>query len=602
MKKLNIVILFIIFQESSPYFLNKSQQSHLYECVQNVVFNLNSDIMVIGNGDVKHDLLFKIVYETSRYKIGNRDFSQATKFIQSDIYIIATNTYDGLKNKLQNLTFDIYFNPSALTIVVLESSVLNDISVVFKQLYSFNIFNVSVITQFLKSDVPSIVLPDHTKCKFCDITKEMLIFINCNEINNKFNVEVLNSKIKYVSNAISLHSYNTTIMLEKHAPFAFFKIKDSIDTEEGYEGIFLNKIKNRYNVKYVENIHNEIIGSNIHNVSSVILRRVFYGEYDGVVGGLILSAERKQALDFVYPHLFDYFVVIIPRSPIIERWKSTLYSFSITVWILISIVTLLFSIFALILNIFIKQRDKCGVFVSVLGYFFGNSHQIRSNSNTRIALISWSIFTWLLCSYFQSKLSSVFTRPAHQSQIGSLDDISEQRYTLYINRASYWFIENTFGKKPSEVFTDIKICNNMLECLHHVSMGGKRVTISSNLHFLYYESSFRDEYGEQKLYKLPKPYFSFWFSIYMRRGHPLVKSMRSLEMSIIESGLLGKSILDLHFNISVKKHFYKNNKINSISYKDMEGIYYILLIGWLLSTIIFILELVNHKLKYHIYR
>ncbi|GBP27047.1 hypothetical protein EVAR_11283_1 [Eumeta japonica] len=106
-------------------------------------------------------------------------------------------------------------------------------------------------------------------------------------------------------------------------------------------------------------------------------------------------------------------------------------------------------------------------------------------------------------------------------------------------------------------------------CLQYVSQGGKRVTVISNSLFENIKMLYRDSEGHPTLHVLLHPYTYIWRTNYMRRGHPCLEQIRSLELWTIAAGLLDEARKKLTYAYKLKYPVPSKKPFQAISTYDL---------------------------------
>lgn len=508
-------------------------------------------------------------------------------FIYNEAYIVLVEDYDDVLTRSIFLTNDTYWNPAAPIIVMNKNAQVNNVSKVFEifsNLYAFNLLFIGKIDVI--NSIPYIFTHDLDSSVSCANISYSIKQFKCNEINDDiFNV------ITYRREKVHC---DTKIVLNGIFPLTFLKTKTEGNEFErkGYENVFFKLSEEFLKIEFKRNYENERVGNVFENFSATgLLKQIKDGKIEGITGGMLLLEQRAKIFDYVYTRFADFYVVVIPKSSKIEKWKAIFLTFNTAVWGLMISLFITFAFFCITLNIF-NTKDHIKTFLILFGYYFGfiSTYKNRAFSH-RLLIFIWCLGAWLFICYFQSVLSSVFTSPGYYHQIETLDEVIDLRFDLYINEVYRNFIGDSLEINFTESFRSLIYCDSMLHCLKDVSVGGKRATITSFLYFRYHEALFLDEFGEPTLYYLLKPFNQMWLTTYLRKGHPNLNNLRLLEMRIIEGGFLAKSFKEVK---SITVDTIKGS-FTAIKQSDLAGIYYILMSGWSLTFVIFLLEVCKYK-------
>lgn len=585
-----MILLFFIptFVQSIDIFAKKYSEIDI--CAMRLAKILSSvDVTLIK---MKEDEQFsELFYKLSENRIFNRKFSEtfaASNYVRESAYVIAAVDFKELIDAMDRANRDACWNPKAPHIILLDvintDEVLQNVFQYLARLYVFKIILV------ISTKDPYIVMYDFDKVLYCNTINNKLLHFRCDNIIN--NTHFNHKAQKVINNKEAIVNCNSTFILHSIFPFAFLKTAPILNefSHRGYEDIFFKFAVEYLNIPHNENVNYDKVGFVFENHSSSgLLNKMQNGMLDGITGGMLLVDVRLRVLDYVYPRFPDTYIMVIPKAAVIEKWKAIFLTFNVIVWCGIFFVFTLFSVLSMAVNIFNVKNDRVRTVLSLYGYLFGNiCDNVDTTFMKRLMILIWVVNSWLLSIIFQSKLSSIFTSPGYYHQINSIEEISKNNFDFIVNELTFTFIKDSLGKNFTDIFSSVSYCRTVLQCLKNVSLGGKKATVTSYSYLKYNEEQFRNEVGEPLLHYLPKPFNQMWLSTYVRRGFPKTTKLRSLEMSIIENGLLEKSINDVKARTMKSSNY---NDFKEINLHDLGGIYYILMCGWLLSFIVFITEI-----------
>lgn len=174
---------------------------------------------------------------------------------------------------------------------------------------------------------------------------------------------------------------------------------------------------------------------------------------------------------------------------------------------------------------------------------------------------------------------------------------SRKDYELVLNEKLNIFAKSTKDMDLSSFVEGSRkqSCNNNIECMNMVATGGKKYSFMSRLVYKFFEPLFQDEHGESKLYMLQNPYYHLQMTTYLKKGSPNTERLRFLERNIVETGLKERSMTQVIHKNKLKYFKLQSVNTNSLSTKDIAGLYYLLFSGCVLSMITFLCELVMYR-------
>ncbi|KAH9629722.1 hypothetical protein HF086_001535 [Spodoptera exigua] len=284
------------------------------------------------------------------------------------------------------------------------------------------------------------------------------------------------------------------------------------------------------------------------------LKTIQDNEVDIVVGGMLLVPSRAVAFNYVYGHLVytDEIRFVVRRAKEQPAWKNIYLEFSTTVWMLLSLTLVLYSI---ILIKLLRAADKGYIVLVLVDILVLHGRNIRSRWMVKMVLLSWIIFAYLVNVFYQSNLVSLTTNPALQYQISEEEDIYRYKLKPCLGTImSKYYVESIQSDKEYDIHNG---CHGLMESVKTVSKSENLFTLLLYAIYQYYEDDFFDEYGDPRVVTLSKPYSKVIYALYMYKGFPLIHELCQKCLQLRESGLVDKVMRDLNYLNKIKHTFHK---------------------------------------------
>lgn len=194
---------------------------------------------------------------------------------------------------------------------------------------------------------------------------------------------------------------------------------------------------------------------------------VTYGYVDfGFMSSFSFEEQNDDIkLKFTYPRRMDNVVVVVPRSEKIPQYRYIFLVFGFTVWVFIlgsvGVVSVFQHIFSNIRNspLLISCLDAHGILLSQ------SANSLNTGSTAlKTLLVLWIYTSMVLNVAFQCSLTSIMINPKYEKEIDTLQELYESEYKIMINP---WHIKNVpeFSNLHGKMVVEFEstIFNKMME-------------------------------------------------------------------------------------------------------------------------------------------
>nr|AMM70640.1 ionotropic receptor 60a2b [Heliconius melpomene rosina] len=610
MKLLNMLlqIFFIIFHTSNNIAVSQNWNSDL--STNNILHDIyeNAVIECIVSTSYKYipcGTHFTLVSSTyfidgvnsllsyrSCYTFLSRSFETRKWKTWTDVYIFYTKNYQEIYISFTTLSKDVFWNSRAVFFVVVDDLYKSEYSEVFNILLNHNIFNVLLIT---KSNGHFTAYKYHA----FDEGKCGQSINKIEEISDCRNLHSIRLNYTYLEN--KLRNCTITVAAFEDMPNVIFQSKKVGKipqwTEKGLEQYIIDNIAQKENltIKYIYDLShgNGVIFYNF--TVTGVLSYLHNNTASVVIGGFALIKNRIKLFEYISGYCTYNLCLFTPAS-VEETWKKVYQEFGISTWLLIGL-TYIFAAVVITLSrrFLLGDEDRKIIILKIWGYLYGQTDivLIKTNKMKKI-VIFWIWFTFFMTSFYNSALSSLLTRTVKVNTKIDTTSLSALPWEPCISDATRTFYKFTFNETfPGNTNANCKLSEDVLDTIaNNVNYFG----LDADYTYQMRKSKYVDENGNSKINSWHYPN-DLMHAMYTTRGFPLHHKFQKYTTFHFESGLLQRQRAKIYHQLVTPSHHYKETfKILRLS--DFRIHYAVLIIGYTVSLISFIIELSLNKVYY----
>ncbi|XP_075974126.1 uncharacterized protein LOC142975270 [Anticarsia gemmatalis] len=563
------------------------RSDELVDCITEMVtkfFSPQKVLTYVGNKQDDDEFLEEI-HETNSVAMMSRRSSRKLP-VQHEGYLISSRNYTAFSSRFPNLAKESTWNPEARFLVVIDSLEYDQLEHVFDALLKKHVINVIVVNGTGDGDLYTYNPFDNYGCgKYYN---EIISHGMCSEALKN---EVDLYPDKYIT---GVRNCTFNVLIPNSPPYTMFP-KNKTDTSSplayGMETYFLQLIGEmdgfKIKLSFDESGRDRFPTVTEDMVAGGALQAIQNNEADILLGGRLLVPSRAVAFDYIYDLLpyVDEIRFIVRRAADVPLWKNVYLEFDSTVWMLLLLSLVLYSMIMIIL---LRVEDKSNVVLKLLDNLLLHSNSIQGHATVKIIFIIWVWFAYLINSFYQSGLFSLTTNPAMETQISSeADIISRNLKPCFSEMMGNYYMEAT---QSNLTYHAIPGCNASFESLRTVKDSNDYYTIFIYGLYLYNKWDLTDEYGNPQVYSIKKPFSKVIYSMYLYHGFPLVHELRLSALRVREMGLVDKASSDMVYKKFIKHQFH--NKAYGSRFVIPWCVY---IFGCLLATITLVLELLSKQ-------
>lgn len=559
-----------------------SEDNDMKECASKVIASDKSNHSLIISMMAVDDAVAQTFYQIENNTFISRNQNWYNDTLPTDVHVVMSKDVDDLKNKINVLRNDYYWNPRDKIVMIFENSFFKNELVIF--LRKYNIINVTIIVKSLNERHKIHAFgPELDKCN-----KPLQIeFIGyCSEMGINYFFPV--------TKAQKLNKCRVKFTTHTYLPYTG-TLQNGL---KGVDDYILDTIHRTLGITFelVRHRLNEDFGKPMSNGTfSGLLRSVSKHDVEGAVGGLQITYERVPVCDFIYPHGINHLKVVIANTDLLGTWETVLHQLNFATLILIFTLFVIFSTATTTLLIFPvspNKRDITRNCLIVWGYFLNNMNVriISPRLSHRIIVIDMLAFTILMYSVIQASLSSATTKPTREYQATDVNEIMK----------SYYAITRTNCKALN--VPETKTCKTLRECVTEVknskSTNKPLYTIIPETYYHYYKWHLLDNKGYFEIHDLRESVGIVYQSLCFVKGSSILPAIDTVIESMVSSYLIEHYLEIIEYSERLE-HFYSrpHQPLRKYDVYEISKAFNILICGLSISLIIFIIEVLSYKHK-----
>lgn len=179
------------------------------------------------------------------------------------------------------------------------------------------------------------------------------------------------------------------------------------------------------------------------------------GKANLTIGGFSFTIKRAQLMSASSPYLYSSLLYAVPKGQAYTALEKLFLPFKLQIWILMGMLML----FALITTTFLSEkklkflageRNNKTPFLNTVSVLFGGAVTFPPKRNfARTVFMIWIFGCIVVRSAFQGSLFEYIQKPRNIPSAGTLTELIDRNYTLYMSTAIFQLFRNTskFHKK-----------------------------------------------------------------------------------------------------------------------------------------------------------
>ena len=377
---------------------------------------------------------------------------------------------------------------------------------------------------------------------------------------------------------------------------------------EGWEAMLLRIVLQQMNMTFIHVPTPEEFEKK-QNSFYHIIKFLFLREYDIIVGnvGYILLNEEMLS----YTNSYDILTIswYVPCSEKFPRWSSIFRILSVELWLVLIISIVIMTILTTLVGRYSCTLERQGYktlkssFINIWAVILGVSvSSMPRNLSLRSLFFTWVCFSVAFSTVFQSFLTTFLTDCGYKTPIKNMDELFASGIKTAYHQSDDNFFELIVGTeslqiKRNHVNCPLKICFAWIKDHKNVSI----IMLDKLAEELYATGYFIGKNSEPLLCKLEDGMFlSIGQTMQLFHGDPLTRRVNEILDRVVEAALHKIWISLLMNGYKIYSHkiamVHPLEEYYSFNLYHMQPAFYLLFIGWCLSAICFMFELLYFRL------
>jgi hypothetical protein len=200
-----------------------------------------------------------------------------------------------------------------------------------------------------------------------------------------------------------------------------------------------------------------------------------------------------------------------------------------------------------------------------------------------------------MSTVFQAFFISYLVEPGYGKKIETFDELLNSSLAYGYNEAMEFGLASTSYKEHERFpYSRRQNCDDMKECMKRIANHSQLCTISAEPFSQYLASEMGIRDSRKYLCSLDENVVTFGLSSLLKNGSPFLNRLNGLSRASLEGGLLDRYWAQLLWmkNLRSKVRFldHENDLYFVFSLSHLSSAFSVLAFGWLLSSVVFIAE------------
>lgn len=513
----------------------------------------------------------------------NKDLRQFL-FTKMDVVILSggINHLENIFNKIIHKT---YFNPRAYFLIIitdLYTEIFNIISKYFIQYVIFIYANNTTLNLYTYQPfkLENIHEKRHTftyvgEC--LTITKETF-----NAIPRNSPTVWRNSTIRLV--CFHMPPYTNCPKLEgkhsaSHSSPAF--------NYPGIEVIILDIIKQKLKFDIVVTDSSLTLwGFKENGTYTLMMGELFNRSSDMGIGAFHSRVAENLDFDLSVPYLEDSTTWVVPKASLLPEWKKLGLVMNADMYFSIIVIILVVALVCLLLY---KENFLVTVY-NLYQILFEVS--LASVPSYKLILLCCILGFMVISTMFKSVLISVLLSVKYEHQIQNTEEMVKSGLELRFDKVikKYYESDNPVDKY---IFKNFIFCPDPRVCINRTAFVRDTATIDFKRVYMYnLPKYYVDSEGNPMIYIFKESVFPVHIHIFFNKGFPMLHQVNKILMNLESNGIIRHLYDEVEREATQALSRKTNLFTNVLNLKQMAVAFFVLILGCLISLVVFIVEFV----------
>ncbi|KDR19584.1 uncharacterized protein LOC110829827 [Zootermopsis nevadensis] len=560
------------------------------------------------------NMSYPVIFMTNdEFEAENGRFSE-TLHQSSDTFILFVDKMDETEAALNKIkSFPLWNARGRFMLIVshpLRSVRRNVIEETFKRLWEENILQVVLICRFSSSDQCN---EDSKNCSALTLNQVVLTYNPFRGIT--YNKDISNiwprsSNLDIFFPSLSdLHGYPLRVSMFP-ATLSVHPIlgpDGQVESFEGYDGHTVTSLAQYMNAVLVllPQKDRAMFGQKFQNGTITgTIGDVAYGRADIASNSQYIKTEGFE-LEYTYPHDTNNLCFIVPKSKRVPPFRNMFLSFSCSVWTVLACAMFLTPQCWYCIRKYgrISVKEKTNnitmndAFFDIFRSFIsGTLNTVPTSVLERVFIITWVLVGIIITNAFQGSFTSYLAVPKYLPEIDSLQQLDESGLGIFVSPLvnSYMTLDIN-DEIMTNLWRKFKYDRNYGLIADRVAWKRDMGAIFNELSFSYYLRSSRYvKDGRPLLHRVKENILSIYSVYSVPRHSPFLPRFNVIISRLVESGFQIKWISDSLHRAALEGEITPVSSFQAaepapLSLTHLQTAFYILAIGLLSSTLVFML-------------
>ncbi|RZB66677.1 uncharacterized protein BDFB_005853 [Asbolus verrucosus] len=313
---------------------------------------------------------------------------------------------------------------------------------------------------------------------------------------------------------------------------------------------------------------------------------------DIAIGAYAKTMPRSLMFDESFYNVYASLLWCVPHSPVHSKLHTLSKIVNSRAFVVIAGLYLILTVLIWLSNGQKKSFGSCMLktFQILLGLSIPTQFQ---TNRVRFFIAILMVYSFYLVIAYQSLLTSALAVVLYEEQINNVEDILKSNLKIYgvKTAAKYFSTDGSNEEINAAILARWRYCDNMVKCFDYVAFRRDSAILASKFYMEYIINNYRSKNNDPLIHCFDKSVVNFPMTIYMRKGFELYERIDSVIMRIVSSGFILKWQRDiLHTNFTILKH-----SSDDLSFDSLKPVFLVWLVGCVVSTVIFFLEVIYNK-------
>ncbi|PSN35104.1 Ionotropic receptor 511 [Blattella germanica] len=335
----------------------------------------------------------------------------------------------------------------------------------------------------------------------------------------------------------------------------------------------------------------------LNMISEIMLIRYSFNSYpDKHIGDIILPVTEHKFhsdnCDYVYPYFTDDLTFFIPAGNMIPRWQSLFRCFSSNMWCFVIVSYFMGTLAFLFFEVFDNLKGNRIFYANTVTVFFNtfcsslgiamkeNFHSM----NSYLFLTLWLFYCMQIYTAYQASLTGFIVNPGEFSPIKTIDQLKESGFGLWQSFRLLDIIE-------TDVDINVSLSCDSTDCFKILLENPNSAVLTFKTYSEMFVQGYLTSNGRRPLVALEESFLKVYISLITRIGCMINKRFKLIIQRLVIGGFIQKwanTMVEHHWNM-----YYNNvdsDTVFSFSLNHLQGAFYLLIFGLVISTIAFVCE------------